>query len=212
MGGGRRRGPQAGGGLRGSGARTGAPRGGGDASGVPGGAEGRPRRGRGWGRAGPVKERRPAEGRGTDSPGDTGGATHVHRQLFVACGARATPAGAAQPPACGAAAAAAASVRHVGSRSRGPAPPPPWARPRMRELPAGGGAWRRFGGGAPEGLSPGILPLKSKIRKPYTARVSRASPATCFCPAPQASSERFSHLLRLEKLQKRALFGDGWKF
>lgn len=54
--------------------------------------------------------------RTTGSPREGWGATHVHWQLLVAPGARATPAGAAQPPARGAA--ATASVRHVGSASR----------------------------------------------------------------------------------------------
>lgn len=78
--------------------------------------------------------------RTTGSPREGWGATHVHWQLLVAPGARATPAGAAQPPARGAA--ATASVRHVGSASRClPRPrlllaahalPPPWGRGLMK--------------------------------------------------------------------------------
>lgn len=97
----------------------------------------RPRRGR----AGPGLGASAPGGRTTGFPREGGGCTHVHRQLLVARGARATPAGAAQPPARGAAtaaAAAAASVRHVGSRSPGP------PRPRPRTS-------RACAGSAPEG-------------------------------------------------------------
>lgn len=102
---------------------------------VPGREKGRPR----WGRAGPGEGVRACGGWTTGSPREGWGATHMHWQLLVAPGARATPTGAAQPTARGAT--ATASVRHVGSQSRGP----PRPRPRARRASAGSALGARPG-------------------------------------------------------------------